>query len=591
MIKIVESYISNLLNIKIKVIKKEHLHIYKKNFKHTVALKNDYLLLYNDENIKTVYLIKRFFDEFLIKLKEYQSIKTQFRIFKRELLEIIEYNKAIKGHYNKKMLFSFFKKDSILYVICEDDKVIHNSGVDKFTINIYKQKLEAHDEISIPYKSGEIFAIKNEHFKAILISEKKLSSFIKNIVKGRLILLNYIYKVEDNFYRDKITSLYNREKFLLELKNKEYRSYAIFFINIVDFKKINQIYGSNIGDKVLIEFSKRLKKISQEVFRIYSDRFAILIPVKSYKIYLKKLENIEKKFSIDENIKIEIDIKIIYFKNRVENIIERANIAFKKSKKNIILFDDIKKILDKDKEYFDILEKAIQQNLIVPFFQKVIYNSVDQKIAYYETLMRISDGKRVLLPIKFIEIAKEHGIYNKLNFIMLNKSIKSIKYLNSKISINLDTYDILQTDFFDKFKHILVKNRVDGSFVQIELLENEDIYKNFDEVRNFFSKIKKLNCSIALDDFGKGYSNFSLIKDIKIDTIKLDISLVKDILKDEKNFFIVDTLTKLINQLDIKIAAEGIENKKIYEKLKDLPIDYLQGYYFAKPLPLEKIAN
>jgi len=68
--------------------------------------------------------------------------------------------------------------------------------------------------------------------------------------------------------------------------------------------------------------------------------------------------------------------------------------------------------------------------------------------------MRISDGKRVLLPVKFIEIAKEHGIYNKLNFIMLNKSIKSIKYLNSKISINLDTYDILQTDFFDKFKHI-----------------------------------------------------------------------------------------------------------------------------------------
>ena len=596
MIKLIEDFVSSIAGFKIKIVKKDE-PLNSGNLKNFFVVGSNYLLFYDNANErKKLYFLKRFVDEFL---KEYlicQANLTQLEILKKEIYDVINSNESLKSpNINNRLIFSFIKKYNIPYVILEDEEVIYNENVDNFTIDIYKEKLNKNKTISIPYKNGEIYALCIEHYKIIVLSETKLSTFIKDVIRTRLIWLNFIYKIENNFYIDKLTSLYNREKFLLDIKKKRY---SIIFVNIKNFKKINQIYSSQIGDAVLKEVSKRLKNIAKEhkVYRVFSDHFALLIPLEFLaRDYLDKIsKSMDKRFflfskHIDDYIKIYLETQIIYFKQVVENIIEKANISFNKSSQHIIKFNEIEKLLEEEDRYYNILLEAIQKDNVVPFFQKVVKNSYLHETVYYEALMRIRHNDKILSSSRFIEIAKENGLYGKLNFTIIKKSIESVKLLNSMVSINVDIYDILQKDFFSRLEYVIRKNSVDGSNIQVEILETEDIYKNFDEVEKFLQNVKKIGCKVALDDFGSGYSNFIDIKDLPIDTLKIDMSLVKEIAKSERSLFILEGISKLSRALNVETTAEGVEDIEIYKKLKNLPINYLQGYYFSKPLELKDI--
>ena len=599
MIKLIEDFVRSVTGLKVKIVKKGEPFLNNGDLKNFFPLGNNYLLFFNSVNErKKLYLLKRFIDELLKVHLTCQNNLTQLEILKKEVYDVISSNESLKNlNINNILLFSFIKTYNISYVVFENDEVIYNENVDNFTIDIYRKKLDINKTISLPFKDGEIYALHIEHYKIVLLSQVKLSTFIKDVIRSRLIWLNFIYKIEGNFYIDKLTSLYNREKFLLDIKKK---NYSIVFINIKNFKKINQIYGSQVGDKILKETSKRLKQIAKEckVYRVFSDHFALLIPSKfSMRSYLDEIaKSMDKKFLlysryIDDYIEMYLDTQIIYFKQRVENIIEKANISFHKSNQHIIKFSEIEKLLDEEDRDYNILLEAIQKGNVIPFFQKVVRNSSYHETAYFEALMRIRYNGKILPPVKFIEIAKENGLYGKLNFIIIENSIKSVKLLNSMVSINVDIYDILQKDFFSKLEYILRKNSIDGSNIQVEVLETEDIYKNYDEVEKFLKNIKRVGCKVALDDFGSGYSNFVDIKDLPIDTLKIDMSLVKEIVESERNFSILETISKLSRSLNIKTTAEGVGSVKIYEKLKSLPIDYLQGYYFAKPLDLKEIVR
>ena len=596
MIQLIEDFVSSVTDLKIKIVKKDESFLNSSELKNFFAVGSNYLLFYDNINErKKLYFLKRFVDEFL---KEYlicQDNLTQLEILRKEVYDVINSNESLKNPNNNRLLFSFIKNYNISYVVFENDEVIYNENIDKFTIDIYKEKLNKNKIISIPYKNGEIYALHIEHYKIVLLSETKLSTFIKDIIRTRLIWLNFIFKIENNFYIDKLTSLYNREKFLLDIKKKRY---SIVFVNIKNFKKINQIYGPHIGDAVLKEVSKRLKNIAKEfkVYRVFSDHFAFLIPLKfSIRSYLYEIsKSMDKKFLlfsryIDDYIEIYLETQIIYFKQMVENIIEKANISFNKSNQHIIKFNEIEKLLEKENRDYNILLEAIQKDNVVPFFQKVVKNSYLHETVYYEALMRIRHNDEILSPLRFIEIAKENGLYGKLNFTIIKKSIESVRLLNSMVSINVDIYDILNKDFFSKLKHTLRKNNINGSSIQVEILETEDIYKNFDEVEKFLQNVKKIGCKVALDDFGSGYSNFINIKDLPIDTLKIDMSLVKEIVKSERSFFILEGISKLSRTLNVETTVEGVGSVEIYNKLKSLPINYLQGYYFSKPLDLEDI--
>jgi len=149
----------------------------------------------------------------------------------------------------------------------------------------------------------------------------------------------------------------------------------------------------------------------------------------------------------------------------------------------------------------------------------------------------------------------------------------------------------LEKGFFNFIKNEISRNGVDPKNIQFELLESEDVYEFLDEIKEFLKKIKKIGCRVAIDDFGTGYSNFVNLKDIPVDVLKIDMSLIKNINTDDKSRYIAGTVAKLASLLNIKTTAEGVSSKEIYEILKELNINSVQGFYFSKPQRLEEVIS
>ena len=595
MLKSLESFIKTTVKYDIKIVKGDCKD---SRYDRSFTIYGRYRLFYRsdiDVDVNLLLEIKIFLQIFL---KEYEKLKSslvEFSLLRREVERFVDSNDGVE--FSKDMFqIAFLNKDTS-YAILENMTLKRNIGVDLAIVEIYKKKLNIVNEFSVRLKQGEIYALRVGYYSVILVNEKeKFSKFVKNIVKTRLIWYNSIYRIENSVLIDKLTGVYSREKFLLDVEG--FDGYIIF-INIKNFKKINQLYGSEIGDIALKELAVRLKREfgGCSAYRIFSDHFVLLVS-KDYQLDLTlsrivdALEGEKLYFTKrTEDKSFSLSIQIVYFTENVVNSIEKANIAFQSSSKKIVDFKSIEEVLREEEDKLTILEYAMENDLIVPYFQKVVKSGITNQIAYFESLMRIKNRGEILSPAGFIEVAKKSGIYTKLNYIMIKKSIESIKSLNSIISINVDIYDIIQEDFVDKIDYLLRKNRVDSSLIQVEILETEDIYKNFDDVMDFIENIKKVGCKVALDDFGSGYSNFIYLKDLQIDTLKIDMSLIKCITEDEKNYLIVETISKFAKSLNLKVTAEGVGSEDIYNRLNTLPIDFFQGYYFAKPMSLENILN
>jgi EAL domain-containing protein (putative c-di-GMP-specific phosphodiesterase class I) len=201
--------------------------------------------------------------------------------------------------------------------------------------------------------------------------------------------------------------------------------------------------------------------------------------------------------------------------------------------------------------------------------------------------MRIKRGSTLIPPGEFLNIAKEGSFYTQLTEIVLTHSIEKIKQCN-KISINLSEIDIEKDNIRRFIINLLQENKDVAEHITFELLEDENVEKitNIDE---FIEKIKSYGVSIAIDDFGSGYSNFYRLKKYRPDYLKIDGSLIRDIVNDKFSESIVRTIVDFAKENNIKTVAEYVENRKIFEKIKELGVDYSQGYYFGKPVLLNNL--
>ncbi|WP_281951647.1 GGDEF domain-containing phosphodiesterase [Nitrosophilus kaiyonis] len=595
MIKELEILLSKILNDEINIVEKKEFDF--KKYKKFFPINKNFIFTYKKEiDPKFLYEIKLFLSNFLLKYEKTIEDLKKLKILQKELENILNSNELLfskKGSIEDS--FSFLKDSNINFVIFENHEILFNSGIDKFTINTTLKKLKKVDEISFSIGEGELYALKIGFYTIILKKEQQIDTFLKKVIKSRLLWLNALYEAKMLYEIDKLTGLYTRSKFLEDIDS--FQNSSFLFINIKNFKSINELYTNYIGDIILKELSEKFKKIFKEskIYRIYGDRFAIVFKNDHLNEILDNFsKEIDKKLMIynkktKEYIQPKLDFEIIVFKNYIDEILEISNLSFKKCKKKISFYDkDIEPILKEEIEYFKILIDALENDKIVPFFQRII-DKKTAKTLYFEALLRIVVDEKIFSPIKFIEIAKNKGLYKKLNYKMIEKSIDAIKKLSKKISINIDIYDILQEDITDFIKTLIKEKNINPKNIQFEILETEDIYEYIEEVKNFIKKIKDIGCSIALDDFGKGYSNFSVLKDFNIDNLKIDMSLTKNIDTDKDSFTILKTIVEFANLLNIKTTAEGVGNEKIYKKLLETKVDFLQGFYIEKPKPLHEI--
>lgn len=403
-------------------------------------------------------------------------------------------------------------------------------------------------------------------------------------------------KIIQKQFLDELTSLPNRQKLLNDLKNVINPKIAI--INIDDFRNINDFYGFEIGDLLLKKFSDKLSQFKTKnlnIYRISSDIF-VLLADKDFS--LEKLKNISN-FLIEDICKnpLYINQETFYLtltigvssnineKNN-DNVLTKAEFAIytaKNNNQNIFILDEnisIYKSLKNNKELVKNLKNALLKDNLLIFGQKIINNHTNN--IKYEILMRIKleDGT-ILFPSSFLEVSKKAKFYLSMTKILVKKACEYFKDKNIEFSLNLTLEDLEDDYTINQIFETIAKTNT-AKQITFEIVESEQI-ENFEKINKFIKDAKSLGCKIAIDDFGTGYSNFSYIAKLNIDIIKIDGSLIKNIHIDKNIQITVSTIVNFAKALNIKTVAEYVHNKEVYECVKNLGIDYSQGYYLHKP--------
>lgn len=403
---------------------------------------------------------------------------------------------------------------------------------------------------------------------------------------------------------DEVTGLPYAEKLWIE--NNNYSNPLIFIITLTNLKTLNTHYGNEITYKLFKYLSDILSKlrIFENEYSLYKFGIEELVLIidekKNYdelNLYCEKIfDEIYSKPFIFNNEKVIINpvIGTSVLDNCDDNCIKNSflnsSLALDYAQEHnmrYFVFNSLNKkdLANVENEiiWCQKLWDAVNEDRIKPFFQAIV-NTANGKVEKYESLMRLyeKDGK-ILGPFAFLAISHKTGQYFKLSESMINNTFEFFKDKKVEFSINLSAKDI--TD--ENIRRVLLKKVIGFSnpnYIIFEIIESEGI-DDYEELVNFIKNIKGLGCKIAIDDFGSGYSNFERITKLPLDFIKIDGSLIKNLTTNKSNEIFVNMIVKTAKRLGIKTVAEFVHSEEIYKKVKEMGIDYAQGYYISEPLP------
>ncbi|MDZ7819280.1 MAG: EAL domain-containing protein [Aliarcobacter sp.] len=385
---------------------------------------------------------------------------------------------------------------------------------------------------------------------------------------------------------------------------------TLFLVDILYMKDINAIYNFTNGDYIIVQLNNILKNKTKNLIKqtlnrnvyvkiknSHADVFKILIYddlsideiliIKNL-IYENVVSNDFK--LLDKNLLINIDITIGCSKSADEQIkiyAEKALYNAKVEYLHYMYYDSfLYKNEFKNENLLESLNYSIENNLVEPYFQAIMDNSTNE-IVKYEALMRIFDKDgNMIMPNIFIHKSKKYRLYNKLMEILFDKIIIYILRYRIHVSINLDYVDILNPQIKKSLLSKIKSNNI-GSYLTFEILESEKV-SNFNIVNDFIAEAKNLGVKIAIDDFGTGFSNYENILNLNIDYIKIDGSLIKKI--DEDIYLnLIKSIVLFSKQQNIKVVAEFVSDLKILRYVKNIEIDYSQGYHIGKPMSIKEI--
>lgn len=433
-----------------------------------------------------------------------------------------------------------------------------------------------------PYQVDEIIIIFITILTCVAFYALKKYHDLKK-VKSRL---NYCNQ------RDFLTELKNRSLFFKIPENdKKY----LVLINIIDFTIFNKHLGFKKGDELLKAAALSLRDIVYKEFhectyRIYGDEFAFYYDKDDIK---EVLESIKSKF---ENRLFEIDSYKFYLHINVaySNInpkyltASEALLATRKSiVKSITAYNSKKIYCTNSLDMLNTIRESLDNDNIVPVYQG-IYNNKTKETYKYETLARIKKDDKLISPFEFINISKKFKLYHKITKRIIECAFRDFKDSACEFSINLSYIDITNETTCDFILDILEKNPKISKRLTIEFLETENI-ADYNVLIEFTKKIRKYGCKVALDDFGAGYSNWNNILKLKPDFIKIDGSMIQNLLGNKENINLIKLIVEFSKINNIKTIAEFVDSQELADLATELQIDYSQGFLYSKPKEKEYI--
>lgn len=441
----------------------------------------------------------------------------------------------------------------------------------------------------IPHTQGEFSQIIHA-FEAMQESVWNYSNEVESINK------NLEAKVHEqtkeaihHLYYDSLTGLPNRIKLQEDLLRNPFHTLAIF--NIDDFKEINDFFGTDEGDVILVQVGHWLEDLKLNPYRIGGDEFAFKLPkgmnrddlIHEAELIVTMMS--EKPFKIgDDTIHLRATVGIAIDSDKP---LIHADVALNKARttKNLYSIYDSSERIEQQYQANIALSAKIRQALvehrIVCQYQPIVSTKTG-KIEKYETLVRIQNEDGTLLsPHEFLPIAQKTKLYHHITQEVVYQACHLFAGRTEQFSINLSSSDILDHRTVTTIENILRQTST-ADRVIFEILESEGI-ENFDEVDSFISRMKALGAKIAIDDFGTGYSNFENILKLNVDILKIDGSLIKSINDNPRHKIVVEAIIDFANRIGAETVAEFVSSEEILQYITDLGITYAQGFYTGKP--------
>lgn len=419
-------------------------------------------------------------------------------------------------------------------------------------------------------------------------------------------------------YFDMLTGLYNRNYFVRLLADFVRKAgdnneiVAVMFVDIDDFRKINDGFGIIVGDEIVQQFGQLISEFQGEnvlVSHFNADIYCIAI-YKPYgnrtveQIYKKICEKIKEPFRLSngQDMGISVSIGVAEYPEAARTTLELINCAeivmfkAKGQGKNTIKYFDapiLNEFLQNVTIETKLKEAVFNQNFTMNFQPQ--YYADTKKLRGMEALIRWRDNDgKMISPAVFIPIAEKNGTIVPIGTWVIEESIKTfVKWkkqfeCNVVLSLNISAIQYMRDEFIDSIINIIQKYDVDPRELELEITESV-LIENFKEVTEKLYILRDYGIRISLDDFGTGYSSLSYIKGLPIDTLKIDKSFIDTIITDENTRIITESIIYMVKKLGFETIAEGVETEEQFSYLKDIGCDCIQGFLLGKPMPAEKM--
>ena len=418
---------------------------------------------------------------------------------------------------------------------------------------------------------------------------------------------------------DPVSELPNRAYFqenldrILRKSMAQGKKMALIYLDLDDFKKINDSLGHLMGDKLLKKIASNIKKTvrnSDFIARIGGDEFAVLIEEFEDIEFCETIGNriiqlFSEPFYIDgHEINSSVSIGIAIYPNGgddASSIMKHADMAMYQSKqagKNTLHYfsEELNQSYRRQTMIENHLRHAIEKNEFFLVYQPVI--SLDTgKVHGLEVLLRWRDSELGdISPVEFITIAEDAGFISDIGCWVFEEMCKQMHVWSKKIpsletplnlAVNISAMQLMKEKFYKTFKENIKKYSIEPNRITLEITETK-LMKTISVTKQSLKQLSELGVGIAIDDFGTGYSSLNYLKHLPFTTLKIDKSFISDIVQNNTNSAIVQAIVQMSAVMDLKIVAEGIETQDQYDFLKKIGCHYGQGYYMCKPVQADE---
>ncbi len=466
------------------------------------------------------------------------------------------------------------------------------------------------NESQLKCKSGELRTIEWLHSKI----ESKNAGRYEILSVGLDLTERKAYEEEISWLadHDPLTGLLNRRRFQtllqgsLSAAKRYHHNVALLFLDLDNFKHINDTLGHQVGDTLIQAAASNLKLVLREtdsIARFGGDEFAIILPQIDAHGAIDVAEKINKCLGsmrvpmVDSNHRTMASIGIAIYPEHGDNekeLLSNADLAMYQAKSKgrgrwhlFSQSDDTRKRLENQIYWRNKINDALQDSGFELHFQPII-SLKDHVTSHYEVLIRMRDQDgSIILPAPFIHIAEKTGLINGIDHFVLEHAIQEIQRQNKqgqhiKLAVNLSAHAFSDDKLFELLKQHLQISKIQPSQLIFEITETAAL-SDITAAVELINKIRSLGCLFALDDFGVGFSTFYYLKELPVDYVKIDGSFIQNLSSNRNDQILVKAITEIAQEFGKQIIAEFVEDSETLDLLKQYNVDYVQGFYVGTP--------